>query len=700
MEHSTQAAPALAIKEPIHIPTLAPSEFGGFADLLRGTHPSHGEVALKCLRRLTTKERELFFLEAGIWHTLSHQNILKFLGTYSLRGEMYMVSPWQEHGCLATYLREHPDTDRPRFLYETSVALQYLHNKKIIHGDVKAKNILVSCDKHALLCDFGLSRPTTVQTNLALKGAGSVAWQSPELFEENSHKSPKSDVYAFGITISEVLSGNTPFHHYQSDVAIVWAVLSKKERPPLEPRASPSEQSYDTLWALATRCWDERPENRPRIDEIVLLLDPQVQTPSVEPQVLPVAVPSTNLGSESSSSAIRSSDSCGTNSTHGPVSSLDSTSDLRETVQDSSSTSITLMTDRSQLVEEPLPVTRDTRPSTPVSERPPSPATKHSRLGGGSVIRHTRSGSFKQLTDIYERFKRKFSEDRVPIKLTNGRVVMSPSQPTGVSEIYDLFCAEEASSRQKVALRRFRLGDSMHANRQRQVIEAIYSKLRTRPHPHVMEIMGTGVDENQLLYIASPWSAASTFVSYVCQYPRYNKQTMLWDLADGLQHLHACQVVHGDVRPQNILVSADGRAIIKDAGFAELVPPAASGGLQRLDALRFQSPELYNGDSCSYHSDTYSFGLMIYQVMSGKTPFEQYKTIGALLQAVATRGERPAKEPTATSDGDSYGMMWLVAEMCWDGDPEKRPSMREVFDRLKSTPARRKRANVTSSDGH
>ncbi|KAG8898297.1 hypothetical protein FRB99_007542 [Tulasnella sp. 403] len=308
---------------------------------------------------------------------------------------------------------------------------------------------------------------------------------------------------------------------------------------------------------------------------------------------------------------------------HRLLSSLGSMSDLKETVRDHSSTNITSMTDCSPpLVEEPLPVSHyGSRSSTPVSllERHPTPATKYHRVDNGAVIRHTRSGSFKQLSEFYERVKRKFSDDRSRIKLTNGLVVMSPSQPTGVSEAYDLFCAEDTSNRQKIALKRFRLTDSKHADQQRQ----------------------------------------------------------LRDVADGLQHLHASQIVHGDVRPQNVLVCGDGRAIIKDAGFAELVPSSASGGPQRLDALRFQGPELYNGDSCSFQSDTYSFGLTIYQVLSEKTPFEKYKTVGSLLEAVATRGERPTKDLEASSNPEPYATLWTVAGMCWDADPKKRPPMSE-----------------------
>ena len=89
---------------------------------------------------------------------------------------------------------------------EASSAVAYLHEHGVIHGDIKASNILVSydVDVHALLCDFGLARQAEDATSVGLRGAGTVRWQSPELWTENARKSFQSDVWAFGITTYEV----------------------------------------------------------------------------------------------------------------------------------------------------------------------------------------------------------------------------------------------------------------------------------------------------------------------------------------------------------------------------------------------------------------------------------------------------------------------------------------------------------------
>ena len=82
-------------------------------------------------------------------------------------------------------------------------AIAYPHTSEMIHGDIKAANILIADDGHAMLCDFGLMRHDHVITSTALVGSGTLRWQAPELWD-GAHKSFQSDVYAFGMTIAEV----------------------------------------------------------------------------------------------------------------------------------------------------------------------------------------------------------------------------------------------------------------------------------------------------------------------------------------------------------------------------------------------------------------------------------------------------------------------------------------------------------------
>ena len=86
--------------------------------------------------------------------------------------------------------------------------LAYLHEIEIIHADVKGANVLVSLDVQAMLGDFGLSKEMSdISGGTELVG-GTYRWMSPErLCGEGRRRSFEDDVYAFGITIFEVLPG-------------------------------------------------------------------------------------------------------------------------------------------------------------------------------------------------------------------------------------------------------------------------------------------------------------------------------------------------------------------------------------------------------------------------------------------------------------------------------------------------------------
>ncbi|KAG8923170.1 hypothetical protein FRC01_013122 [Tulasnella sp. 417] len=202
-----------------------------FGDVFKGTHKTMGDVALKRLRiggpALDDQVIQRFEREADTWRRLEHPHLLKFLGTYKREGHLYFVSPFMHNGTLLEYVNVRPDINRIKLpsgylaqqyimlmcaaqLCETSDAVGYLHREEIVHGDIKAGNLLISDHGHVLLCDFGLTKSTYAQTSTALKGAGTLRWQSPELWD-NEPRSFASDVYALSMTIVEQAAAFLPF---------------------------------------------------------------------------------------------------------------------------------------------------------------------------------------------------------------------------------------------------------------------------------------------------------------------------------------------------------------------------------------------------------------------------------------------------------------------------------------------------------
>ncbi|KAG9027784.1 hypothetical protein FRB95_007391 [Tulasnella sp. JGI-2019a] len=234
--------------------------------------------------------------EAKIWHSLRHVNVQPLLGVVDVPDETYLVPPWMKHGDLHHFVtsrleflrlsQEKQDALGTRaILYrsfkEHDVIIgiasgpAYLHANNVIHGYSKAPNILLDDTLHPKICDFGLTNVMHTEyafTSVALKGAGFCRWMSPELLKEDESvvKTTASDVYAFGMTIAEILSAQFPFPHLRSALSVVLAVTSGK-RPPFEPLSREGQQFQD-LWSLAASCWTPDPRPRPTADDIVYTL--------------------------------------------------------------------------------------------------------------------------------------------------------------------------------------------------------------------------------------------------------------------------------------------------------------------------------------------------------------------------------------------------------------------------------------------
>ncbi|KAG8903241.1 rRNA-processing protein bfr2 [Tulasnella sp. 403] len=156
-------------------------------------------------------------------------------------------------------------------LRETADALAYLHAKGYFHGDIKAQNVLVSSDHRALLCDFRLSRPRNVATAAGLKGLTSLRFQCPEIWQGAS-RTEKSDVYAFGMMIYQVLAGAEPFAHLTTHAALLRAIVVDNQRPPCAPKQTLAGEDCSRVWALAEKCWRTEHERRPLMKDVHLAL--------------------------------------------------------------------------------------------------------------------------------------------------------------------------------------------------------------------------------------------------------------------------------------------------------------------------------------------------------------------------------------------------------------------------------------------
>ncbi|KAG9003497.1 hypothetical protein FRB94_003080 [Tulasnella sp. JGI-2019a] len=270
---------------------------GGYCDLYKGIYtPTGQKLALKRPRFSAQEPKEAedakrrFYREGRTWSTMVHINILPFLGMIEIANETYLISPWLDHGDLSKFLSarlrflEMSEDERSahvtqnvfeRFneyniVFGIASGLAYLHQSNIVHGDMKAANVLLDVDVRPVLCDFGMTKILDSEfncTSTAMKGAGSLRWMSPELMN-NAPRTPGSDIYSFGMTI--VITGKVPYPDLNNQFALAKALING-QRPPATP-STRNGRSFGNLWELASRCWEDDPAKRPSASDVAAVV--------------------------------------------------------------------------------------------------------------------------------------------------------------------------------------------------------------------------------------------------------------------------------------------------------------------------------------------------------------------------------------------------------------------------------------------
>ncbi|KAF7333207.1 Kinase-like protein [Mycena venus] len=245
---------------------------GGFGTVYQGTW-NRTEVAIKVLQNDAGVKPSTASLrnEINIWSTLRHPNIVQFLGANTLDDKPFIVMPYVQYNA-KEFLRERSTFEPLYILRDISLGLEYLHSRKICHGDLKAINVLVETSGRALLCDFGLARlkadasTRTISTVLeAPQIQGSRNWMAPELLNGSRYRFP-SDVYAFSMTLYEMYTDEIPL--FSVPYADLVDLVVRRGGRPERPEADEGRPIPDELWELTEQCWVADPHKRPTATQI------------------------------------------------------------------------------------------------------------------------------------------------------------------------------------------------------------------------------------------------------------------------------------------------------------------------------------------------------------------------------------------------------------------------------------------------
>lgn len=188
--------------------------------------------------------------------------------------------------------------------------------------------------------------------------------------------------------------------------------------------------------------------------------------------------------------------------------------------------------------------------------------------------------------------------------------------------------------------------------------------------PHVCTVYEVGEHEGQA-FIAMALVEGGTLKARIARetLPLAEVLTLASEIAAGLAEAHARGVVHRDIKPANILLTADGRARIADFGIARLggAPSDATGAGVVLGTLAYMAPEQAAGLPADERSDVWSTGCVIYEMLTGRTPFAM---AGGTPDLHSLLHEPPP--PISTARPETPRDLAAVVQRCLAKDPRAR----------------------------
>ncbi|XP_036102863.1 MAP/microtubule affinity-regulating kinase 3 isoform X2 [Molossus molossus] len=172
-------------------------------------------VAIKIIDKtqLNPTSLQKLFREVRIMKILNHPNIVKLFEVIETDKTLYLIMEYASGGEVFDYLVAHgrmkEKEARAKFRQIVS-AVQYCHQKRIVHRDLKAENLLLDADMNIKIADFGFSNEFTVGSKLDTF-CGSPPYAAPELFQGKKYDGPEVDVWSLGVILYTLVSGSLPF---------------------------------------------------------------------------------------------------------------------------------------------------------------------------------------------------------------------------------------------------------------------------------------------------------------------------------------------------------------------------------------------------------------------------------------------------------------------------------------------------------
>ncbi|XP_076887547.1 mitogen-activated protein kinase kinase kinase 1-like [Bidens hawaiensis] len=210
--------------------------------------------------------------EISLLSQFQHENIVRYLGTDTGDGKLYIFLELVTKGSLASLYHKYHLGDSQVTAYTRQIlgGLNYLHERNVVHRDIKCANILVDASGSVKLADFGLAKATKLNDIKSCKGT--PYWMAPEVVNgKNNGYGLAADIWSLGCTVLEMLTSKIPYSHLEGMQALFR--IGRGELPPIPEALSLEAQDF------IRKCLQVNQNDRPTAAQ--LLMHPFVKDQSL-----------------------------------------------------------------------------------------------------------------------------------------------------------------------------------------------------------------------------------------------------------------------------------------------------------------------------------------------------------------------------------------------------------------------------------
>ncbi|MCL1932721.1 MAG: serine/threonine protein kinase [Candidatus Azobacteroides sp.] len=235
---------------------------GGFSEvwLAEDRRVDSLKVALKIYTsaKADSNDVKTFIKQFELVYNINHTNLLPPNACGEFNGMLYLVLRYCERGSSYSLLGKINEPEAWNFLHDVASGLEYLHQKNIIHQDIKPDNVLITSDNRYVITDFDISAKARNTLRLGTSApSGTSAYMSPERFGATPTPIKASDIWALGASLYELISANLPFGDLGG--------LNQKNGANFQPLKN---SVSNDLKNIITLCLQIEPWNRPTAEEI------------------------------------------------------------------------------------------------------------------------------------------------------------------------------------------------------------------------------------------------------------------------------------------------------------------------------------------------------------------------------------------------------------------------------------------------